>query len=347
MWTLEPSFATEPVNGEVFSVSFSPNDAFLAAGCGRGTVCIYNVSTHQEALRLNTTGTSPMKEVRWRPEREDSTGRERGLLVGASTDGVLRQWHVPSGRLLHELGNAEETRQLFSVDYTSDGRHIVAGGMQELWAFDEETKKQVACLQGGDGVTTSGHSSRVFAVRGHPSIDQPSIVLSSGWDSAVQFWDLRAGTTAVRAIYGPHVCGPALDISADGSTILTGSCRPEEQLELWDFASGKRKEVIPWRQEGIQEPACLLYSACFSRAQRGPLIAAGGSSGGVRGLAEGEAKVIERSGGDSGERRCACTLTKFNCLSSTFSSENAGLVAFGGSDGRIRVLRVARAAAGA
>jgi len=44
---------------EVFSVRFSPNDAFLAAGCGRGTVCIYNVSTHQEhqgSYRAKTNG---------------------------------------------------------------------------------------------------------------------------------------------------------------------------------------------------------------------------------------------------------------------------------------------------
>jgi len=348
MWVLEPAFATEAVDSEVFSVQFNANDTLLATGCGRGTICIYNVSTHQESCRLNRTGTSPMKEVRWRPEPADAPARTRGLLVGASTDGLVRQWHVPSSRLLHEFGNAEETGQLFCVDYTSDGAHIVAGGMQELWVFDEETKKQTAVLKGGDSLTTSGHSSRVFAVRCHPSLDQPALVLSSGWDSSVQFWDLRAGATAVRAIFGPHVCGGAIDISRDGSTVLTGSWRAEDQLELWDFASGKRLEVIPWRREGIQEPPCLLYSACFSKAPRGPLIAAGGSCGSAH---TGEAKIIEGCcPGDttgSEKQRCAGTFTKFTCLSTSFASENSGLVAFGGSDGRTRVLRAVPAAAGA
>ena len=152
----------------------------------------------------------------------------------------------------------------------------------------------------------------------------------------------------MRAIYGPHVCGGALDITADGSTVLTGSWRAEDQLELWDFSSGKRLEVIPWRRAGLQEPHCLLYSARFSSAHRDPLIAAGGSCGAAH---EGEAKIIE--GGTLQdedrkiEKRCAGTLTKFTCLSVSFASETSGLVACGGSDGRVRVLRVLPAAAGA
>merc|ERR1712072_972359 len=101
-----------------------------------------------------------------------------------------------------------------------------------------------------------------------------------------------------------------------GSTVLTGSWRAEDQLELWDFASGKRLEVIPWRQVGLQEPSCLLYAARFSNAHTGPLIAAGGSCGAAH---EGEAKIIERGrpkqSSDNEGRRCVGTLTKFTCLS--------------------------------
>ena len=42
---------------------------------------------------------------------------------------------------------------------------------------------------------------------------------------------------AVRSIFGAHVCGDSLDIS--GNTVLTGSWRPEEQLQLWDLGSGQ------------------------------------------------------------------------------------------------------------
>lgn len=44
--------------------------------------------------------------------------------------------------------------------------------------------------------------------------------MEGGWDNTVQVWDIRVGY-AVRSIYGPHICGDALDM--DGNTIVTGS----------------------------------------------------------------------------------------------------------------------------
>jgi len=343
---LAPAFVTEPCGSEIFSVRFSPDSAFLAASTAHGQVSVYNVSTGQEGYRLNTSGALPMKQVCWRPEQEGAALRTRGVLVGASTDGKLRQWHVTSGKCLHELGDAEDTGQLFCVDYSADATCFAAGGLQELWAFDEETKKETTHLKGGDSSTTAGHSSRVFAVRFSPVLGENSTVISGGWDSSVQFWDLRAGH-AVRAIYGPHVCGDALDISADGQTLLTGSWREQDALELWDFRMGQRLEALRWRASGLAEPPCLLYTARFSRGDAGApqLIAAGGSFAGAGG---GEAKILERAGdaaGGGGRCHCAGTLVHFPCLSADFAGQASGLVALGGSDGRLRVLRLLAAAA--
>ena len=46
------------------------------------------------------------------------------------------------------------------------------------------------------------------------------MAVTGGWDNTVQVWDERAGG-AVRQIYGPSVCGDALDV--DDGEILTGS----------------------------------------------------------------------------------------------------------------------------
>lgn len=53
------------------------------------------------------------------------------------------------------------------------------------------------------------------------------MLLSGGWDNNVKIWDLRTGA-AVRSIYGPYICGDALDIH-DGY-VLTGSWRADRQL---------------------------------------------------------------------------------------------------------------------
>ena len=43
--------------------------------------------------------------------------------------------------------------------------------------------------------------------------------ISGGWDDTVQFWDRRE-PHAVRRIFGPHICGQAIDINQSGTTIL-------------------------------------------------------------------------------------------------------------------------------
>eukprot|EP00931_Biecheleriopsis_adriatica_P117271 TRINITY_DN92803_c0_g1_i1.p1 TRINITY_DN92803_c0_g1~~TRINITY_DN92803_c0_g1_i1.p1 ORF type:complete len:361 (+),score=63.88 TRINITY_DN92803_c0_g1_i1:35-1084(+) len=336
---LKPAFVTEPFDSEAFSVRFSPDDIFLAASGSHGTVSVFNVSTGKEAYRLNRSGSHTVRQVCWRPEQESDSLRTRGLLLGASTDGLLRQWHVTSGRCLEEFGPGEKTDQLLCVDYSHDGRRIAAGGLQDIFVFDEETKKQMGHLQGGDYQTTAGHSNRVLAVRFQQTPDEPWALVSGGWDNTVQFWDLRVGH-AVRAIFGPHICGDALDLSSDGKRLLTGSWRDKEPLEIWDVGQGERIEALPWRKSGSEDPACFLYAARFSKDAQSSMIAAGGSFSSDGG---GEAKIFRQGAEDS---KCIATMVRYTCLSADFSSPAAGLLALGGLDGRVRMMRLAAPSAG-
>lgn len=140
--------------------------------------------------------------------------------------------------------------------------------------YDEATKTLVSTMKGGYGTLTAGHSNRVFSLKFFPQDD--NTIVSGGWDNTLQIWDIRAGHS-VRGIYGPHVAGDAIDIN-DRDEILTGSWRPENPLELWDYGSGKRLSVVPWNQSSIRAEPCFLYAAQFSSAPNGQqLIAAGGS----------------------------------------------------------------------
>lgn len=53
-----------------------------------------------------------------------------------------------------------------------------------------------------------------------------------------------------RKIFGPHICGDALDIQSQSSSttsrqILTGSWRKDKTLQIWDYGSGKLLKDIP------------------------------------------------------------------------------------------------------
>lgn len=53
-----------------------------------------------------------------------------------------------------------------------------------------------------------------------------------------------------RKIFGPHICGDALDIqslsmSSTNRQILTGSWRKDKTLQIWDHGSGKLIKDVP------------------------------------------------------------------------------------------------------
>ena len=100
-----------------------------------------------------------------------------------------------------------------------------------------------------------GHSNRIFAVKFDPN--DSNIIASGGWDNTVQIYDIRQ-QGPVGAFYGPHICGEAIDFRNDGNTLLTGSYRPENALELWDIRKLQKFRDIIW--DGPKASESLLNS---------------------------------------------------------------------------------------
>ena len=111
-------------------------------------------------------------------------------------------------------------------------------------------------------------------------------------------WEKNVLTSASLSIYGPHVCGDALDIV--GHTILSGSWRPAEQLQLWDVRTGGLLASLPWPPLNRAREPCQVYAAQFSRHDGGAHIVAGGSGAN-------EVRVFER---ESRKAVAAVTLPK-------------------------------------
>ena len=137
----------------------------------------------------------------------------------------------------------------------------------------------------------------------------------------------------MRCLYGPHICGDALDLK--NTEILTGSWRSTNQLELWDFGSGERISEVPWSTGQSQFAAssqdpCMLYAAQFSRDAIGRFIVAGGSG-------SNEAKVFDHAADDA--LVGTVTRLKGGVFSVDFSPDREK-VAIGGGVHCVRVLDV-------
>lgn len=158
--------------------------------------------------------------------------------------------------------------------------------------------------------------------------------------------DTRTGYST-RSIFGPHVCGDALDINAAGTEILTGSWREENALQRWDFATGKLIANVAWNAptSGVADGAssssaasssaraplstnCMLYCAAYS--PDGRTIAAGGAGNGLN-----QAKLFDVSTGLPTER-----VSFTHALYTLAFSPDGSKLALGGVDNSLTVVNL-------
>lgn len=332
--SLQPKVTISALTSEVFCIRFSPDGKFLAAGCGDGAIRVFNVQSGNLAYTLQggSNVALPTTALRFRPVTP--TTRTKNVFLAANAAGTVQHWHMTSGKCLHSFEDPEN--QVYALDYNSEGTHFVSAGKDTaLRVYDEATKSCVIEMRGGAGYsqkTSPGHSNRVFTVKYVPGDD--NMVVSGGWDNTVQIWDLRTGM-AVRGFYGPHVCGDSLDVC--NGEVVTGSWRPDTQLEIWDYGMGTKKADIPWNAPNSLaalsgQPACMLYATQFSKEGGGRYIAAGGSG-------TNEAKVFDHSNGN--ELVGTVTGLSRGVFTLDFSPDNEK-IAIAGGDASIRILHIGK-----
>lgn len=147
----------------------------------------------------------------------------------------------------------EEDNHVYCLDFNNDGTLLASAGRDhKIRVYDETTKSLAFEMQ--ELADLPGHSNRVFCVKFNKA-DQ-NMIISGGWDNTVQIYDTRY-RGPVASMYGPHICGDCMDIRSDGYTLLTGSYRQDDAIEVYDLRMRRRTRVIAWEGSGNQE--LLMY----------------------------------------------------------------------------------------
>eukprot|EP01065_Artemidia_motanka_P028182 TRINITY_DN33430_c0_g1_i1.p1 TRINITY_DN33430_c0_g1~~TRINITY_DN33430_c0_g1_i1.p1 ORF type:complete len:345 (+),score=81.63 TRINITY_DN33430_c0_g1_i1:49-1083(+) len=222
---------------DVMVVRFSPDSQLVGAGCADGVVRCFDAHTGTASYTFDTMATSvdklPATCMRFRPTRED---RARNVAIVGTGAGDVHHIHLSSKRSIHCIHT--DDNEIFAVDYRPDGDVFAAAGKDHtVRVYDEETRGQIQSLQWaapGSPEPRGAHSKRVQSVRFAPS--DPHLLVSAGWDRTVQIWDTRQDQ-ATGYLYGPYVCGDAVDVHMDNRTLVSGSARDEDQLQVWDLRS--------------------------------------------------------------------------------------------------------------
>ncbi|CAM9640429.1 unnamed protein product [Chrysoparadoxa australica] len=357
-------------SSEIFCLRYSPDGRWLIACCGDGIVRCFNAVTNDLVRCLTTqhkpaakpTGEDGAAEANGEQTTTDAhqpatfvvmpctTGafrpdvglsQERNHLAVGISAGRVQEWSIPEGEKLTEISIGTSV-EVLSVAYAHDAATFAVGTNDGvIRIYDEQTKELIKNLHPGVGFgtnVTDGHSSRVFGLRFHPT--DSNLLVSAGWDSCVYVWDILKEQTIMN-IFGPHVCGDALDITEH--RILTGSWRNSDRLQLWNLESGAAAGELSWGAKHWKEStggsagACRLYAACFSHGKGadGKFIAAGGA-GGPGGI--NEAKVYLHGGADKGES-CSVIANLQNCTSGVMAlafNPKASRLAMGLGNGKVR-----------
>ncbi len=290
----------------VHSVTFSPDSRFLVSGSRDQTVKVWDVAT-SELVRDFGSYSNETHSMAFSPDgRFLATGGEDRLVriweaatgrllasfrghrrtpgaLSFSPDGSLLAsggsvmvWEMPTGKLVHSLGNAWRSGTvgyLSALSFSPDGRTIAAAGV----SFDSAIVKLWDVATGRQLHILSGHDKKISSL----AFSRDSQVLATGsLDETVKIWDVESGQLldsfgldeddqehSVRFVA----------LSPDGQTLAVVheellSSLPAGALKIWDVPSKKIVRAHSWHARDSK-----FASMTFSHDGR-VLVAAFGST---------------------------------------------------------------------
>lgn len=127
---------------------------------------------------------------------------------------------------MHIDENLAEDPQINVIDYNDDGTRLAVGGANPVVrVYDPETKSRVLMLESRHG-NIPGHTNRVFSVK---FVKNQNLLISSGWDQRIIFWDLRTGEP-IDSIFGSNIYGDGLDVSE--GILVSCNYRDTDSIQL-------------------------------------------------------------------------------------------------------------------
>ncbi|XP_065071468.1 uncharacterized protein LOC135696115 [Rhopilema esculentum] len=278
----------------VFSVQFDNSGGKAATGLGSGSIQLYS-SLKLERIRKLLPGSFiglPVMSVKFYPTTT------KNLLLAAGADGSISVWDTE--KLVHNESIDEPGNQIGAMDFSNDGTYFATAGKDKsVRLYDSETLQLKKNYFGVDVLemesdeissSESGHSRKILALKFHP--DDRDVILTAGWDHTVKIWDIRTDGV-VRTVRGPFVCGDGLDVLGD--EILTGSWVAHHSLQVWDYASGKMIDELPFPVSDHQGE--FLYCARFWNSKT--VVAGGSGSNDVKIISRETKTVIDSIDGEN------------------------------------------------
>ena len=234
----------EGMGDELFSIAFSPDGRWIAAG-SNGTVLLWDMTN----LGPPESHQSPHESIGDHGSYVYSVAfsHDSRRLVSGCEDGFVRVWDMGDKRFVWKEHRHNEA--VYSVAFSPDGARVASGGYDKLVLIWNAERGQVRRSSATDFEESIG---RVTSVAFSP--DGRMLVVGS-LDDSVRLWDLVKGSAHIVGEHDSSVEGVAF--SPDGR--LLASCGLDKAVRVWDIQSTEKQPL--WERKKHEY---LVRSVAFS-----------------------------------------------------------------------------------
>ncbi|MBE9263766.1 hypothetical protein IQ224_16910 [Microcystis sp. LEGE 00066] len=229
-------------NGNVNSVSFSPDGKTLATGSSDNTIKLWDVETGKEIRTLSGHNGYARGSGNLISSVSFSSDGKTLATGSYDEDETIILWNVETGEEIRTLSGHNDCVE--SVSFSSDGKTLATGSRDKtikLW--NVETGQEIRTL--------SGHNEGVESV----SFSKDGKTLASGsWDKTIKLWNVETGQE-ICTLSGHNREVLSVSFSSDGKTLATGSY--DNIIKLWNVETGQEIHTLSGHND-------CVYSVSFS-----------------------------------------------------------------------------------
>ncbi len=200
----------------IFGLSFSPDGQFIAAGSNDSKIKVYDLVNKKVVAEI-TNNRECVYSIAYSPD---------GSKIAFVKDGYSDLKIIDTKTYKIATIIKFRSRMLLSVDYSSDGRYIIASGTDTRpVAYDTEKKKTISF--------PVEHMHGIKAVKFYHGSDY---FFSAGYDNIIKQWDFKK-REAIKTFKGHDGSVNSIDFIKDKNLLISGS--DDGTTKIWNIDSGK------------------------------------------------------------------------------------------------------------